>query len=284
MFRLTIIIVEYQSIKDVRECIDSLPLISQGVQLTPLVISNSKYSQEGLEGYKQEFGAKVFHSTGTNTGYAGGVNYGLNISPPTDFYLILNPDARWQRGSLTSILSSLDEQPEIGILGPAIFDDSGNRQPTARAFPSPLTVPLIRTPLVRTRAGQKEWQRYLCSNMPPTDAPMTPRCADWVSGGAMFVSQHAIDRIGQMDERYFMYMEDVDWCRSAWSAGLQVIHDPRWEVQHSGRHASSAPGSFRILNKHTRAHVRSAVLYFIKWFLFPARWTNRPNPLTGKRT
>ena len=284
MFRLTVIIVEYQSIKDVRECIDSLTAVAHGIQLTPVVVSNSEYSQEDLEGYKQEFGPEVFHSTGTNSGYAGGVNYGLQLSPSADFYLIMNPDARWQRGSLASILSSLGGQPGVGILGPAIFDESGDRQPTARAFPSPLTVLLTRTPLVHTRAGQKEWQRYLYSNMPPTDAAMTPCCADWVSGGAMFLSQSAVDRIGRMDERYFMYMEDVDWCRSAWSAGLQVIHDPRWEVQHSGRHASSASGPFRVLNKQTRAHIWSALLYYIKWLRFPAGRTSRPNRLAGRRT
>lgn len=265
MIHLAVIMVEYNSLTDVRECIASVTKAAAGVILTPLVVSNSEYSAESLERHKEEFGQKVFHSTHANLGYAGGVNFGLSLAPEAHFFLILNPDARWSKGSLAELLSTLQAQPDIGILGPNIVNDAGVRQPTARAFPSPLTALLTRTFLVHTRAGKKEFQRYFHSNMPSAKATQTPCDTDWVSGGAFIISKEAIACAGPMDDRYFMYMEDVDWCRTVWKIGLRVVHDTRYEACHAGKHESVNGEWWPLINTQSVHHIKSYLKYFLKW-------------------
>jgi len=276
MLRLSVLMVEYFSLPDIRECIASLEGMAHGLALSPLVVSNSQYGPEELERQRAEFGDAVFLSTGANNGYAGGVNFGIENAPEADYFLILNPDARWKEGQLLELLESLEADPEVGILGPGVVDAAGRKQPSSRAFPKPLTPLLTRTCLAHTPAGKRECQRYFQSNMPSQSSPLGRRDADWVSGGAMLVSRAAALRIGPMDDRYFMYMEDVDWCRTAWSKGLRVVHDPRWEVHHAGQHASLRPGLMRLFSRHTRCHVGSLVRYFWKWKRSAAGWTERP--------
>lgn len=265
MFRLTVIIVEYKSMPDVRECIQSLLPFAEGIQLAPLVLSNSQYSAAQVEDYKREFGQDSFHSTGTNAGYARGVNLGLKLANGAGYYLILNPDARWIGGSLRALVEMMAKEPNLGILGPGIYDKEGIQQPTARAFPRPSTVFLTRTWLARTGRGKKESARYFQRARLGTGQFRT----DWVSGGAFIISSAAVSLTGPMDERYFMYMEDVDWCRATWAAGLSVVHDPRWSVCHAGRHASLGLPMSRLAQRQLRNHIKSMLRYHVKWKRLP---------------
>jgi N-acetylglucosaminyl-diphospho-decaprenol L-rhamnosyltransferase len=261
VFQLAVIIVEYKSTQDVRECIQSLLPFADGVRLTPLVLSNSQYGAAQVQDYKKEFGQDTFHSTGTNAGYAGGVNLGLQLAPRADFYLILNPDARWIGGTLRALMERMAKEPKLGILGPGIYNEEGIQQPTARAFPKPTTALLTRTWLARTGRGRKESTRYFQHSR----LGEGPFSTDWVSGGAFIISRAAVSLAGPMDERYFMYMEDVDWCRTARATKLLVIHDPRWSVCHAGRHASLSLALAGLARGQLRHHIKSMLRYHLKW-------------------
>ena len=94
------------------------------------------------------------------------------------------------------------------------------------------------------------------------------RFVDWVSGGAMLVRMAAIKEVGGMDERYFLYIEDVDWCKTMGKAGWKVLYDPRATVLHAGRHSSISNGVFSILTSTTRWHLTSLWKFFCKWGFF----------------
>ncbi len=93
--------------------------------------------------------------------------------------------------------------------------------------------------------------------------------ADWIMGSAMMTSSEAVKKVGLMDERFFMYFEDVDWCRRFWEKGLKVVFYPYSEMYHYHGKGSASQGVIRslIFNKYTRYHIASGCKYFIKYFL-----------------
>jgi hypothetical protein len=93
---------------------------------------------------------------------------------------------------------------------------------------------------------------------------------DWILGACMLVSRTAYEKIGEMDERFFLYFEDVDWCRRFWAAGYEVHYVPDAELIHYHRRLSAeSPGLSGIFTKATRIHIQSWMRYFKKYFRIP---------------
>ena len=86
---------------------------------------------------------------------------------------------------------------------------------------------------------------------------------NWVSGACMLVRKSAIDKVGMMDERYFMYVEDMDWCRLFNRRGFEVWYQPIWSVEHNAGRGSTA--KFNVGNKLMWIHASSLIKYFLKW-------------------
>ena len=93
----------------------------------------------------------------------------------------------------------------------------------------------------------------------------TTHQVDWVSGACMLVKREYLIDVGLMDERYFMYVEDMDWCRAFANKGYQVWYLPDWTVKHDATRASSRRSS--ILNRFLWFHLISLSRYYIKWYL-----------------
>jgi GT2 family glycosyltransferase len=93
------------------------------------------------------------------------------------------------------------------------------------------------------------------------------REVDWVQGSAMFVKKEIIDKIGLMDEKFFMYFEDADWCRRFRKAGYKVVYFPEAQMSHYYHRASKKWGFLLdvLFNKYTRIHILSGIKYFSKW-------------------
>ena len=89
---------------------------------------------------------------------------------------------------------------------------------------------------------------------------------DWVSGGCLLGRRSSIDETGLMDERYFMYMEDMDWCKRFWQKGFEVWYLPEWKIEHIGGKASTK--KFSITNKLMWIHMISYCKYYFKWLHF----------------
>lgn len=92
------------------------------------------------------------------------------------------------------------------------------------------------------------------------------QAADWIMGSALFVRKSAIDHVGLMDENFFMYFEDVDWCRRFWENGYKVIYYPYARMYHYHIRASKRwGGALDVLNPKTWMHIKSAFYYFKKY-------------------
>lgn len=265
--RLSIIIIEYHCMDHVESCLRSVREQLGGMDHECLVLSNSQYSEAELEGYRERAAGARLIDTGANLGYAGGVNAALRDASGQYIY-ILNPDCLLTDANVVRILEEMDSDPDWAIAGPRVMDESGRLQPSCRRFPRPWTFLLVRSVFSRLPGAGYERNRYLMSDYDHGSA----RNVDWVSGGATIVKAAALERLGGMDERYFLYMEDVDWCRTAWERGLKVVYCPYSSVVHAGKHQSIKGGLGLLKSAHFRWHVTSLLKYFIK-----NRWRTSPD-------
>lgn len=175
-----------------------------------------------------------------------------------DYYLILNPDTRLQKGCLARMLHFMEENRRAGICAPKLVNPDGSLQISARRFPTPLAVAARATPLRRLRLFAAALDEYLMTNWRRDDR----RTVDWALGACLMIRRATVEEIGLMDEGYRLYYEDIDWCYRAWRRGWSVYYLPEAVVVHAYQR-----GSVRGINRLTLWHVQSVLRYFWKFRL-----------------
>lgn len=197
-----------------------------------------------------------------NMGYGRLVNAGL-AKAGGDFLVILNSDMILKPDSLKKMVDYMSANPEIGILGPQLLNINETIQESCFAFHRPMTVVYRRTFLGKTKGGQKEIARFSMKDFDHRSA----REVDWMMGTALMTRRQALEEVGPMDERFFMYFEDTDWCRRFWRAGWKVVYYPDAQMYHYHGRASKKSGGITdiFFNKYTWIHIASALKYFSKY-------------------
>jgi N-acetylglucosaminyl-diphospho-decaprenol L-rhamnosyltransferase len=183
-----------------------------------------------------------------NRGFAAGVNAGLARSAGD--VLVINPDAQVQPGAVRRLQATLAARPSAGIVAPRLLYPDGAEQPSARTFKSVVAVVARRTPLGRLPLLRHARERHLA----PSQATSIQE-VDWVMGAGMLVRRAAIDVVGGMDEGFFLYEEDQDWCIRMQRFGWAVLLDPSATFVHDYQRASGQ--ALRLSSPATRAHWRS---------------------------
>ena len=197
-----------------------------------------------------------------NIGYTKGTNEGIKASSG-DFILILNPDVIPMARSIEKLASYLATNTNVGLAGPRLLNFDGSTQNSCFRYYTPLTVLCRRSPLGRTTFGKKILNKFMM-----TDKNMSePTEAEWLMGSAIMVSRKAVDKVGLLDEKFFLYMSDVDWARRFWENGFKVAYYPYSEMYHY--HKRGSKGHFGLLdvflNKQGRQHTIDAIKYFYKY-------------------
>jgi GT2 family glycosyltransferase len=164
-----------------------------------------------------------------NIGFAKAVNRVIE-STSAPYILLLNPDTVPEKGLLSASVEYMQGNANVGIVGPEILDKDGSVQGSARAYPTPLTAFFGRSsPLSRWFPNNCVTSRNLLTGRSDGSTPME---VDWVSGACMMVRRRAIDEVGALDERFFMYWEDADWCKRMWGENWRVIYFPNASIMH----------------------------------------------------
>lgn len=244
----------------VRGCIPTLQQHLGKIDWECTVLSNSLYSDEQIEQYRNSLGAIRFVPNDRNAGYAGGVNRALKECRAA-YILVLNPDCRLMDDNIGKLLEELDGDHGIAAIGPKVVFSNGEVQPSCRRFPRPWTFLLVRSVLRQLPGAVRERRRYLMEDFDHSEG----RDVEWLSGGAIIARREAIDDVGPMDERFFLYMEDVDWCRRFKRGGWHVRYSPQSTVCHDAQHDSLGSITAMFKSPHTRFHLTSMLKYFLKY-------------------
>lgn len=255
---LSVVIIEYHSMPLVHECLRSVQEHLRDLELECVVLSNSCYDSATLATHRELLTPARIVAPDRNLGYAGGVNAAL-AAVSGEYIYLLNPDVLLTDSGAAQIVQDMERDPDWALAGPKVINERGEVQPSCRSFPKLWTFLAVRSYLSSFRAATFEAARYLMSHF----ARNSTICVDWISGGAIIAKTSAIRKFGGMDDRYFLYMEDVDWCRAAWESGLKVMYCPTSTVVHAGRHQSIRT----IRSRHFWWHMRSLAKYFLKYRL-----------------
>lgn len=262
---LTVVVVEYFSRPHLDALVKSLHAFEP--ELPVLVSSNSGYDFSNQKQMAQEFPQLQWLHNGRNLGYAGAVNRALG-KVATPYAVIFNPDVEIVEVFAEKVHMIFEANPRLAIFGPQVHDGNGSATFSFRRFYPPSYVFSRYLGIVPGKTKDKISNYYLMASAARDQFTY----ADWVSGGAMFVRMAAVKAAGGMDERYFLYMEDVDWCRLFWSKGWRVAYHPEIKVIHRAQHQNTRGGLWHALSPATRHHFMSYLKYLMKWGL------NKYNP------
>jgi N-acetylglucosaminyl-diphospho-decaprenol L-rhamnosyltransferase len=186
-----------------------------------------------------------------NLGYAGAANLGI-ASTSAPVVAVCNSDLHVAFGTAAAMLRRLDDEPDLAAVGPSIREPDGTRYPSARC------VPTVGDAVGHGLLGLVKPDNRFTRRYRELDAdPAVPRDVDWVSGAAIWLRRAALDTVGGWDERYFMYVEDVDLCARLRTAGWRIVYEPGGAVTHV-HGASTDRHPYRMIAEHHRALLRFA--------------------------
>ncbi len=220
-----VVVVAYRSARHLTACLDAIGSFGSSVERT-IVVDNSSPDESAEIAERHPLGPDVVRLP-TNVGFGGGCNAGAGVSAASEI-LFLNPDALVEPGAVEALAAGLDRDPRVGAVGARLVDPDGElTAASAGAEPS-----------IRSVAGHfllLSRLPFIGRLFPPLQLADAARHAlpDWVSGGAMLVRRSAFDAVGGFDERFFLYMEDVDLCRRLREAGWTIRYEPSAVVRHA---------------------------------------------------
>ena len=225
---IDLIIVNYNSTEFLHDCLASINCSCDGLEPNVVVVDNG--SKEPVEYIKRTYPNVQVVLSRKNVGYSKAIN---NILTKTNsqYVVLLNPDTIVVSDRfLESIKEFMDENPDVGILGSRVTDPDGRIQGSARSFPKVHSFLFGRRSLL-TRIFPNS--RLACANiLTPKTTKEHPLDVDWVSGACMVIRREALNQTGMLDERFFLYWEDVDLCKRMWGRGWKVTYWPGVKIMH----------------------------------------------------
>lgn len=203
--------------------------VNAGSRNVAVVIVDNASSDGSAEAVEREFPHVHVVRSSINRGFAAGVNLGVRQLPAGLNILLLNPDAHLEVGALAAMRQTLREHPAAAAIGPALRYVNGEPQASAFGFPGLAQVMLDLFPIPRLGNSRLNGRLWATSGPLSIGHPL---------GACMLIRTAAWQDVGELDESYFMYMEEVDWCRRARARGWEIWHEPRAIVTHVGAAAT----------------------------------------------
>ncbi len=249
---LRIIIVTYNNRSTIGRCLSSLPDACAGMDWEAVIVDNAS-----SDGTADEIRNCTLIKNRENRGFAAACNQALG-GLDARYALLLNPDARCPAGSLTALVREADARSRAGIIGPKLLNEDGTTQTSVRRFPGFWDQVGIALKLHNLFPSLPAFRRYFAQDVDLD----REHVVDQVMGACFLIRREVIDAIGGLDERYFVWFEEVDYCLMAKEAGWDTVYVPTVSVTHAGGH------SFAQMFSTTKQRMFNASLiaYADKWW------------------
>ena len=244
MVDVAVIIVSFNVRADLRRCLDSLRMWPSKASIDIWVVDNAS-ADGSAEMVRTDYPDVNLIANDYNAGFSRANNQAIRESDSRYVFLI-NSDAKVHAGTVDKLFDYAEANSRAAIIGPKVLNPDGTLQFSCRRFPSLGAGFFRNTWLGRLFPNNKYAADYLMANVNHNET----RTVDWLSGCAMFIPRRVIGWIGGLDERFFMYCEDVDICKRAWDAGLQVMYMPDAVVTHAIGRSSDHVAERMIVEFH----------------------------------
>ena len=218
---LSVIIVSFNTKKLTIDCLKSIEKEGSKLSIEVIVVDNnsSDGSREGLESFKTDKFKYASILNDSNTGYAKANNQGIKIAKGK-YILLLNSDTLVHKNSLGELIAFDERTPDAGVVGSKLLNIDGSLQSSCYNFPT------IKNAILEYFFGKKG----LFDKFAPKGSE--PTTVDALVGAAFLITPEAKKKVGVLDERYWAYFEDIDYCRQVWKNGLKVYYLPSSIITH----------------------------------------------------
>ncbi len=255
---ISIIIVSWNVKTLLRACLQSLTAACQTAPnlTSEIIVVDSASSDGSPDMVRAEFPQVTLIASDQNLGYAGGNNTGAK-NAAGQYLFILNPDTVLQPDALAKLINFMEDHPKTGAVGPKLLWPDGSVQSSRRRFPTVGSLFWESTLLGQWFPNNRYIQRY---HMVDT-SPDTLQQVDWVVGAAIFIRRAAWEQVGPIDQDFFMYFEETDWCYRCAKAGWDIYYLPTAEITHY-----EGKSSEQVVAARTIRFQRSKLRYTQKYF------------------
>jgi GT2 family glycosyltransferase len=218
---LSIIIVNRNTRDLLLQCLESVYQTIKGGETEVFVVDNGS-TDGSIAAAKERFPTVKFIQNGMNLGFARGNNQALSLANGK-YWLLLNPDTQVKNGSIERLISFMEAHPEAGAAGAQLLNRDGSKQNSIANFPS-----------LATELFNKSLLRWLFPEAFPGKERnfLEPVEVDSVIGACMIVKRDAMKETGFLDEDYFLFLEETDWCYRTRKLGWKIYHIPKAEIFH----------------------------------------------------
>lgn len=252
---VSVLIVSWNVRDYVRRCLASLAAGAGELSYEVILVDNASHD-DTVAAVRTQFPAVQVIANRTNRGFTAANNQALAVARG-EFLFLLNPDTEVQPGAIAELHRFLVAHPDVGIVGPRLLYPDGSLQSSRRRFPTLVTLFTESTVIQEYWPGLAVFRRYTLADRPADE----PQLVDWVVGAAMLVRRQVYEQIGGLDEGFFMYAEEIDWCWRAQAAGWKVAYDPAAVVIHHEARSSEQVVAARLIT-FFRSRVRYARKYY----------------------
>ena len=250
---VSIIIVSWNVCELLRTCLQAIAHGRRTLDAETIVVDSGSTDGSAMM-VQQEFPWVQLVTCNENVGFPMGNNLGIARASGRHIVL-LNPDTEVQAGALSTMVDYLERHADVGVVGPQLLNLDGSVQSSRRRFPT-LATAFFESTWLQGIAPAAVLRRYYTLDLPDEEAADV----DWLMGACLMVRRQVIDQVGGLDEAYFMYSEELDWCRRIKTAGWRVVYLPAAKVLHHVGKSSEQAVTARHVN-FQRAKLR----YFRKY-------------------
>ncbi|MEW5988582.1 MAG: glycosyltransferase family 2 protein [Chloroflexota bacterium] len=269
---LSIIIVSWNVRELLRACLNSIAAGRGQLDLEVIVVDSG--STDGSPAMIQaEFPWVRLIGRPDNVGFPKGNNLGIREASGRAI-LLLNPDTEVVGDALIHLVEYLNDHPDVGAVGPQLLNPDGSIQSSRRRFPT-LATGFFESTWLEGLAPAAVLRHYYAQDLPDNETADV----DWLVGAGLLVRREVLEQVGRLDEGYFMYSEELDWCRRIKAAGWRVVYLPTAQVIHhvgkssdqavTARHVHFQRAKLRYFRKY---HGRPAAIALRAFLLFSYLW------------
>jgi N-acetylglucosaminyl-diphospho-decaprenol L-rhamnosyltransferase len=256
---LSIVIVNFRTPKLVTECLRSFLADLDGVNARVVVVDNQSGdgSPEIISAWlaaHDVMGKVMLVQSKRNAGFAGGNNIGIQAYK-AQYYLLLNSDTLIRPGAIRTILDTVSSSPQVGLVSPRLEWPDGTGQESCFRFHTPFSElsGASQTGLIDRLLG-----KYIIA-LPVQTKIARPQ---WTSFACVLIKNEVFQQIGLLDDGYFMYFEDVEFCHRAHKAGWAIVHNPEARVVHLRGGSSPVKEQTRLKKRVSRYFYESRTRFF----------------------
>lgn len=249
---VSIILVSWNTRDLLLACLASLPDAIGSLHADIWVIDNAS-SDDSVTEVQTRYPDVKLITNAQNVGFAAANNQAIAASTGR-YVLLLNSDTVAHPNVIQQLVRRADAQSRLGCAGPMLLNPDGSFQASFYDFPS------LRSEWLNVSGlGRRIYGRWYPSY--PPQQSQHPRYVDWLPGACLLVRRATIEQVGSMDERYFMYNEETDWCLRMRRAGWEIWYEPAARIIHYGGQSTR-----QVRHEMVRALYRSKVRFFRKHY------------------